>query len=100
MRFRDTFVRVAAELTRAGHTVLLPTFLEPGAELGADNRARLGRAHLARVATADEVLVVDVGGHVGESTRREIAHARSRGVPVRFLEGDGRSAGAGSLGAT
>jgi hypothetical protein len=35
---------------------------------------------------ADEVLVVNVGGYVGESTRREIDHARSCGVPVSFLE--------------
>jgi hypothetical protein len=27
-----------------------------------------------------------VGGYVGESTRREIERARSRGIPVRFLE--------------
>lgn len=35
---------------------------------------------------SDQVLVVDVGDHVGESTRREIEHARSRGIPVGFLE--------------
>jgi hypothetical protein len=35
---------------------------------------------------ADEVLVVNVDGYVGESTRREIEHARSRGIPVSFLE--------------
>lgn len=35
---------------------------------------------------ADEVLIVNVGGYIGESTRREIEHARSRGVTVRFLE--------------
>ena len=58
-------------------------------EVTAEDRARLGRIHLQKVAMADEVLVVNVGGYVGESTRREIAHARSRGVPVSFLEPSG-----------
>ena len=34
---------------------------------------------------ADEVYVVDPGGYVGESTRREIAYAESLGKPVRYL---------------
>lgn len=41
---------------------------------------------IQRLDLADEVLVVNVGGYVGESTSREITHARSRGIPVRFLE--------------
>lgn len=31
---------------------------------------------------ADEVYIVDPGGYVGESTRREIAYAESLGKPV------------------
>jgi hypothetical protein len=34
---------------------------------------------------ADEVYIVDPGGYVGESTRREIAYANSLGKPVRYL---------------
>ena len=86
MRFRDEFERLDAELTLAGHVVLTPTALAPSARLSAEERARLGRVHLAKVAMADEVLVVNVGDYVGESTGREIAHARSHGVAVRFLE--------------
>ncbi len=86
IRFRDAFERLDAELTLAGHVVLTPTDLDPSTELDAEQRARLGRIHLQRIAMADEVLVVNVGGYVGESTRREIAHARSRGIPVTFLE--------------
>lgn len=58
----------------------------PSTELNVEERARLGRIHLQRVAMADEVLIVNVGDHVGESTRREIEHARSRGVAVRYVE--------------
>ena len=86
MRFREEFERLEAELTLAGHVVLTPTTIAPSTELNAEERARLGRVHLRKVAMADEVLVVNVGGYVGESTRREIEHARSRGIAVTFLE--------------
>ncbi|MDN4171377.1 hypothetical protein QWY28_00310 [Nocardioides sp. SOB77] len=86
LRFRDAFERLAADLTLAGHEVLVPTLLPAGAEPDAEERARLGEAHLRRIESADEVLVVDVGGYVGDSTRREVEHARSRGIRVRFLE--------------
>ena len=86
MRFRAEFERLDAELTLAGHVVLTPTTLDPSTELDAEERARLGRLHLQKVAMSDEVLVVNVGGYVGESTRREIEHARARGIPVNFLE--------------
>lgn len=86
MRFRSEMERLEAELTLAGHVVLAPVLLPASTELGAEERARLGRVHLQKVAMADEVLVVDVDGYVGESTRREVEHACSLGIPVRFLE--------------
>ena len=86
MRFREELERLDAELTLAGHVVLTPTALDPSRALDAEERARLGRIHLQKVAMADEVLVVNVGDHIGESTRREIEHARSLGVAVSYLE--------------
>jgi hypothetical protein len=86
MRFREEFERLDAELTLAGHVVLTPTALAPSRELNAEERARLGRIHLQKVSMADEVLIVNVGDYVGESTRREIKHARSHGVAVNYLE--------------
>ena len=50
-----------------------------------DLKGRLGGVHLQKVRLADEVYVVDPGGYVGESTRREIAYAESLGTPVRYL---------------
>ncbi len=47
---------------------------------------RLGELHLRKIDLADEVLVINPGGYVGESTRREIAYARQTGKAVRSLE--------------
>ncbi|MET9505962.1 hypothetical protein ABZY42_30265 [Streptomyces sp. NPDC006622] len=45
-------------------------------------KGRLDDLHRAKVRLADEVLVV--GDYIGDSTRAEIAYARSLGKPVRF----------------
>ena len=50
-----------------------------------DLKGRLGGVHLQKIRMADEVYIVDPGGYVGESTRREISYARSLGKPVRYL---------------
>lgn len=42
--------------------------------------------HLAKIALADEVLVLNVDGYIGDSTRREIAYAESLGKPIRYWE--------------
>jgi hypothetical protein len=86
MRFRDEFARLESELALAGHVVLRPTAVDRSAELDADARATLGQIHLQKIELSDEVLIVNVGGYVGDATRREIEHAESLGIPVRFLE--------------
>ena len=45
-------------------------------------KVRLDDLHRAKIRLADEVLVV--GNYIGDSTRAEIAYARSLGKPVRF----------------
>ncbi|MGW8490272.1 hypothetical protein [Streptomyces sp. NPDC055886] len=45
-------------------------------------KVRLDELHRSKILLADEVLVV--GDYIGDSTRAEIAYARSLGKPVRF----------------
>jgi hypothetical protein len=45
-------------------------------------KARLDELHRSKIMLSDEVLVV--GDYIGDSTRAEIAYARSLGRPVRF----------------
>ncbi|MFF0560799.1 hypothetical protein [Streptomyces sp. NPDC004266] len=45
-------------------------------------KVRLDDLHRAKIRLGDEVLVV--GDYIGDSTRAEIAYARSLGKPVRF----------------
>lgn len=49
-------------------------------------KARLDELHLRKIDLADEVLILNVDGYIGESTSRELAHARALGKPVRWWE--------------
>ncbi|MER6128642.1 hypothetical protein ABT173_39995 [Streptomyces sp. NPDC001795] len=44
----------------------------------------LNNLHLRKIDVADEVLVVNPGGYIGESTLSEINYARSLGKPIRY----------------
>lgn len=49
-------------------------------------KAALDELHLRKIDEADEVLILNVGGYIGESTANELAYARKHGKVVRFLE--------------
>jgi len=50
------------------------------------NKEALDTLHLFKIDLADEILVLNVGGYIGESTRREISYAEMTGKRVRYLE--------------
>ncbi|TCM35115.1 hypothetical protein [Kribbella sp. VKM Ac-2568] len=85
-RFRAEMAEVNRELTLAGHIVLAPgVFAHDGDEITDADKAKLDRLHLAKIDLAWWVYVVNPGGYVGDSTRREIEYARTTGKPVWFL---------------
>ena len=51
-----------------------------------EDKARLDELHLWKIALCDEILVLNVGDYIGESTRREVAYARSLCKRVRWWE--------------
>lgn len=91
-RFEAEFAEANQRLTMDGCVVIslgafrLPDL--PDYDSAADNlnlKGRLGAVHFQKIRMADEVYIVDPGGYVGESTRREIAYAESLGKRVRYL---------------
>ena len=46
----------------------------------------LDELHLRKIELSDEVMVLNVGGYIGESTRKEIDYAESIGRPIKYLE--------------
>jgi hypothetical protein len=91
-KFEAEFAEVNQRLTMEGCVVIslgMFSLLDlPDYDWTADRsdlERQLGAVHFQEVRMADEVYMVDPGGYVGESTRREIAYAESLGKPVRYL---------------
>ena len=87
-RFVEEFRYVNQRETLAGKIVLAPGCFQGDAvlEVVPGVKQRLDALHVHKIALADEILVVNVGGYIGGSTRREIAYARQQGKRVRWFE--------------
>jgi hypothetical protein len=90
-RFMEAFFDAGWSETLAGKIVLSIGVCKHAADhggeaLGPEVAAMLDELHLRKIDLADEVLILNVGGYIGESTRRELDYARRNGKPVRWLE--------------
>ena len=94
-RFGEAFREANLSETLAGRIVLtvgcdMRSDAELFAELSGEEldqvKAALDELHLRKIDLADEILVLNVGGHVGSSTSREIEYARATGKTIRWLE--------------
>lgn len=81
--------------TLAGHIVLtIGCDMRSDTEIFADYtpeqlekvKADLDELHLRKIDLADEVLILNVGGYIGQSTSRELAYAQAHGKDVRYWE--------------
>lgn len=92
-RFKKAFEEANKSETLKGHIVLTVSDfphtdygVSPEENLGEDVKAKLDLLHLQKIDLADEVLILNVGGYIGNSTRRELRYAYSKEKHVRFLE--------------
>lgn len=92
-RFPEAFREANLRETLAGRIVLSigcdtksDADLVASGELPEKAKAKLDELHLKKIDLADEILVLNVGGYLGESTQAEIEHARAMGKRVRWLE--------------
>ncbi len=97
-RFGETFFRKSWELSRQGHIVLNIDFCPPdevdsdgghGAErLGQDIADQLDELHKRKIDLADWIMILNVGGYVGDSTSSEVEYALALGKRIEWLEPD------------
>jgi hypothetical protein len=93
VKFWDEYVRQNAILTLQGNIVFsCGLSLKAGYEdlicdLPLDDvKADLDFIHLRKIDLSDEIFVLNVGGYIGDSTKREIEYALSKGKVIRYLE--------------
>jgi hypothetical protein len=96
-RFWREFQAAGLRETMAGNIVL-----SIGAASGTDDehfgnlpreeydriKAELDALHMRKIDLCDEVLILNLGGYIGESTARELAYAQKLGKVVRYLESE------------
>jgi len=92
-RFIETFAIKMWELERSGvialGCTLLPSSYCPVDDHFAEHeevKEQCDELHKRKIDLADEILVLNVGGYIGDSTRSEIEYAEAHGKPVRWLE--------------
>ncbi len=72
------------DLTFSGVIVVAPS--EADESPTPEQKVVLDALHLRKIDLADRVLIVNPGGYVGDSTRREIEYAEAAGKPVTFTD--------------
>jgi hypothetical protein len=92
-RFLEAFRRANLEETLRGRIVLsIGCDTKSAGDLIAmgkmteEVKAMLDELHKRKIDLADEVLILNVGGYIGNSTRGEIEHAERRRKVIRYLE--------------
>ncbi len=89
-KFKEQYIETQKRLTLEGNIVIsVGLFGHSGDDevWTEGTKDMLDDMHLRKIDMADEVFVINVGGYIGESTKREIAYAKENGKVVRFLEG-------------
>jgi hypothetical protein len=100
-RFYEAFQKANYDLTMQGHIVLSVGFYRPSVESEAERqryehhgesigctpaqKEALDVLHKQKIELADEILVLNVNGYIGDSTRSEIEHAKKTNKPVNYL---------------
>lgn len=84
-RFKDVFHKVASEYTLMGYIVLMPhCYFENNAR--PDLKDVLVGVHRDMISMSDEVLVINPGGYMGESTKEEIKWAEALHKEIKYFE--------------
>ena len=82
-KFLDKMKEIGWEYTRAGWIVMLPNERpENAADVDSIILENIGKS---KIDLADEVIVCDVNGYIGESTTKELEYAKSKDKKIRYL---------------
>ncbi len=87
-KFKKEFETAAKELSLEGSIILTVSFFThaDNVDITPEQKIRLDQLHLRKISISDEVFVLNKDKYIGYSTSNEIAFAKERGIPIRYLE--------------
>ncbi len=90
IKFKEEFIDANFRETMAGKIVLtVGWFSHSDKEIyfpTAEEKIALDELHKRKIDLADEVLILNVNGYIGESTNSELEYAKQQGKVIRFFE--------------
>ncbi|WP_010275941.1 hypothetical protein [Paenibacillus senegalensis] len=92
-KFKKQFEDANAFLTLQGNIVLSLAFFEQseGIHITPEQAKLFEEIHFRKIDLSDEIFVIDVGGYIGNSTRKEIEYASERKKMVSYYSESERS---------
>ncbi|MBE9571679.1 MAG: hypothetical protein IMF11_13710 [Proteobacteria bacterium] len=87
-KFKQEFIEANRKETMAGKIVLTCGLFNhaDGIGLTKEEKSMLDELHKRKIDISSEILVLNVGGYTGKSTRSEINYARLKGKSIRHWE--------------
>ncbi len=87
MKFQEQMIEAAKRLElEEQYIVIQCVYFDKSRILTSQEINILNELHYRKIEISDAIYVVNVGGHIGESTRKEIEYARSLNKEVLFFE--------------
>lgn len=85
-KFKQQMIEVAEKLTLEGNCVLMPNELtRPDKESYSQSETLMfDKMHKEKIKLSDAILVVDVNGYIGSSTKSEIEFAKQLGKDIIY----------------
>jgi len=86
-RFPEAFINAQKEETLKGKIVLSVGLFghQENIDMNGPIKKMLDELHLKKIELADEVLILNVNGYIGESTKKELHYAISLNKQIIFL---------------
>lgn len=90
-KFFNEFQNANMEETLAGNIVLSVgiyggSIHKRTVKITKEIKIKLDELHKRKIDLADEILVINVNGYIGDSTKNEIEYAKSLNKPIRYYK--------------
>lgn len=78
MKYQKEMMKIAEEYTKKGNCILTPIYPTKNiSEYSKDDIKTMKVMHLERIKLSDAILVLNMDGYIGDSTKKEIEFAKS-----------------------
>jgi len=86
-KFKQEFDALNKQLSLEGHVVYSVAFFAhaDNITLTKEQKEKLDEVHKAKISNSDAILVINVNGYIGESTKSEIDYAKENGKAIKYL---------------